>query len=162
MNAAPREGGDRMPRRRPAIGKIGRGQPTARCAAPPTPALLQGIAEFNQGRFFEQHETLEDAWIDETDPVRYLYQGILQVGVGFYHLLVKRNARGAGRLWARGVALLETFPPVCSGVDVAGLIADTRRCIAELERVAPDLDAFDRRLIPTIRLVAPSGTAGGT
>jgi Domain of unknown function (DUF309) len=32
--------------------------------------------------FFEQHETLGLAWIDEADPVRYLYQGILQVGVG--------------------------------------------------------------------------------
>src|SRR5215204_5064695 len=73
-------------RARPRIAKIGRGEPTQRCADPPTPALLQGIAEFNRGEFFEQHETLEAAWIDEADPVRYLYQRILQIGVRFHHL----------------------------------------------------------------------------
>lgn len=154
------------PRRRPAIGKIRRGEPTPRCAGPPAPALVQGIAEFNRGQFFEQHETLEDAWIAETDPVRYLYQGILQVGVGFYHL-TRGNAYGAARLWARGVALLETFPPRCCGVDVAALIAATRRCMAELDRLGPDHVAeFDRSLIPTITLdpaptPSPSSNAGG-
>lgn len=146
-------GGHEGPRRRPAIGKIGRGTPTARCAQPPAAALVHGIAEFNAGLFFEQHETLEEAWIEEHDPIRYLYQGILQIGVGFYHLLTKRNAYGAGRMWAKGVRLLETFPPVCSGVEVAALVAATHACMAELERVTPDLDAFDRRLIPQIHMV---------
>ncbi len=145
-------GGHEQPRRRPTIGKIGRGAPTSRCAGPPAPALVHGIAEFNAGLFFEQHETLEEAWIAEEDPVRYLYQGILQIGVGCYHLLTKRNARGAGRMWAKGVRLLESFPPVCCGVDVTALIAATRSCMAELERVAPNIDAFDRSLIPRIRL----------
>ena len=138
------------PRRRPAIGKIRRGEPTARCADPPAPALLEGIAQFNRGEFFEQHETLEDAWIEEQDPIRYLYQGILQVGVGFYHLS-RGNGYGAGRLWARGVALLETFPPACNGIAVAELVAATQRCMAELE--ARGVDGFDRSLIPRVRLV---------
>ncbi len=141
------------PRRRPAIGKIGRGEPTSRCDEPPSPALRQGIEQFNQGLFFEQHETLEEAWIEEDDPIRYLYQGILQIGVGFHHLS-RGNAYGAARLWARGTALLDAFPPVCSGVDVAGLIADTRRCAAELERIghARMLD-FDQSLIPRVNLI---------
>ena len=148
----PRISAHEGPRRRPAIGKIRRGEPTARCAEPPAPALIQGVEEFNQGAFFEQHETLEAAWIEEDDPVRYLYQGILQVGVGFYHL-TRGNAYGAGRLWSRGVALLETFPDRCCGVDVAGLIAATRRCMAEMERLGPErIGDFDRSLIPTIDL----------
>lgn len=147
------------PRRRPSIGKIRRGEPTSRCAGPPSEALLQGIAEFNRGEFFEQHETLEEAWIEEDDPIRYLYQGILQVGVGFYHLS-RGNAYGASRLWARGLALLETFPDRCSGVDVAALVAATRRCIAELDRLTPDrISDFDRSLIPTIA-VTDNGETG--
>lgn len=147
------------PRRRPAIGKIHRGEPTSKCAEPPSPALLQGIAEFNRGEFFEQHETLEAAWIEEEDPIRYLYQGILQVGVGFHHLS-RGNAYGAMRLWRRGVALLEAFPPVCQRVDVAGLIAATRRCMAELERLGRGgIHDFDRSLIPTIRLVPSDADA---
>lgn len=140
------------PRRRPSIGKVRRGEPTARCADPPSPALIQGITQFNRGQFFEQHETLEAAWIDETDPVRYLYQGILQVGVGFYHLS-RGNPYGAARLWARGVALLESFPPHCCGVDVAALVTAARRCIAELERLGHERAAeFDRSLVPRISL----------
>ncbi|MFN8556972.1 MAG: DUF309 domain-containing protein [Dehalococcoidia bacterium] len=142
------------PRRRPEIGKIRRGEATARCGDPPSLALLQGIAEFNRGQFFEQHETLEEAWIEETDPVRYLYQGILQIGVGFYHL-GRGNRRGAAGMWAKGVRLLEDFPPVCCGVDVAALVTATRHCMAALEHVGPDhgVAGFDRSLIPTIRLV---------
>ena len=141
------------PRRRPAIGKIRRGEPTTRCADPPSPALLQGIEEFNQGLFFEQHETLEEAWIEEDDPIRYLYQGILQVGVGFHHLL-RGNGYGASRLWARGVEKLEWFAPHCCSVDVADLIAATRRCMAELERVGLTRTAeFDESLIPKIKVV---------
>lgn len=141
------------PRLRPRIGKVGRGEPTARCSDPPAPALIQGIDEFNRGQFFEQHETLEAAWIDEDDPVRYLYQGILQIGVGFYHLS-RGNGYGARRLWARGVVLLESFRPSCMGVDVAALIADTNHCIAEIDRVGiAGVGDFNRALIPRIRWV---------
>lgn len=150
VDLGPRISAHAGPRRRPVIGKVRRGEPTARCDEPPPPALLQGIAQFNRGEFFEQHETLEEAWIEEDDPIRYLYQGILQIGVGFYHLL-RGNPRGAAGMWAKGVRLLESFPPQCRGVDVAGLIADTRRCMAELE--AKGLHDFDLSLIPKIRLV---------
>jgi len=150
VDLGPRISAHAGPRRRPVIGKVRRGEPTARCDEPPSPALLQGIAQFNRGEFFEQHETLEAAWIEEDDPIRYLYQGILQIGVGFYHLL-RGNPRGAAGMWAKGVRLLESFPPQCRGVDVAALIADTRRCMAELE--AKGLHDFDFSLIPKIRLV---------
>ena len=138
------------PRVRPRIGKVGRGEPTSRCGDPPPPALRQGIEEFNRGEFFEQHETLEAAWIEEADPVRYLYQGILQVGVGFYHLS-RGNIYGARRLWTRGLSLLQPFRGGCMNVDVDRLIADTERCLAELDRVSADPSAqFDRTLIPRI------------
>jgi hypothetical protein len=153
LELGPRISAHEGPRRRPVIGKVRRGEPTTRCQEPPSPALLQGIAQFNRGEFFEQHETLEEAWIEEDDPIRYLYQGILQIGVGFYHLL-RGNPRGAAGMWAKGVRLLESFPPRCCGVDVAALIADTRRCMAELE--AKGLRDFDLSLIPKIRLV-PTG-----
>ena len=51
------------------------------------PVLLRrGIAQFNRGEFFEQHETLEDLWREEPRPIRTLYQGILQIGVALYHV----------------------------------------------------------------------------
>lgn len=139
------------PHVRPAIAKLRRGEPSARCAAPPPPALVQGIEQFNRGEFFAQHETLEAAWIAETDPVRYLYQGILQIGVGFYHL-TRGNSYGARRLWARGVALLQPFRAGCMNVDVDALVGETERCIVALDRTnSADGDGFDWSLAPRVR-----------
>ena len=97
----------------------GRGQRSRRCSEPPPPRLRAGIEQFNRGEFFEQHETLEEEWIAEPDPVRYLYQGILQVGVGFEHLR-RGNPSGARALWRRGISYLEPFRGGCMNVDVDG------------------------------------------
>jgi uncharacterized protein len=132
-----------QPRHRP-----GRGQRSKRCDDPPPPRLRRGVEEFNRGEFFEQHETLELEWLEERDPVRYLYQGILQIGVGFEHLR-RGNARGAAQLWRRGISYLKPFKGGCMMVDVDRLVADTERCFAELERVGVDgLERFDSSLIP--------------
>ncbi|MBI2861217.1 MAG: DUF309 domain-containing protein [Chloroflexi bacterium] len=123
---------------------------SSRCEQPPPAELLAGIAEFNAGLFFECHETLEALWVVETDPIRYLYQGILQVGVGFYHL-GQGNYKGARSLLRRGGNMLQPFRPMCMGVDVDGLLAATARCIETLAALGPErLDAFDRSIIPKI------------
>jgi uncharacterized protein len=132
----------------------GRGRRSTRCADAPPARLRQGIEEFNRGEFFRQHETLELEWIGESDPVRYLYQGILQIGVGFEHL-ARGNAHGARTLWRRGMGYLEPFAGGCMDVDVDRLVADTERCVAELERAG--VAAFDRSLIPRIHRLAAGG-----
>ncbi len=142
------------PRRRPAIGKIHRGVPSARCAERAPANVARGFEEFNRGEFFEQHETLEAAWIAETDPVRYLYQGILQVGVGLYHLQ-RGNLYGAERLMAKGLILLESFRPSCMGVNVDQFIEDAGRCLEAVRQITPDsLSRFDRSLIPRVNFSA--------
>src|SRR5215210_8946403 len=67
--------------------------------------VLKGIEEFNRREFFECHEYLEEAWMQEPRRVRFLYQGILQVGVGFYHLK-NGNWRGATGLLRNGAVRL--------------------------------------------------------
>ena len=73
--------------------------------------VLKGIEEFNKGEFYECHEYLEEAWMQEPRRVRFLYQGILQVGVGFYHQQ-NGNWRGATGLLRNGTARLREFEPV--------------------------------------------------
>ena len=141
-------------RQRPSIGKINRGLPSPRCAEGPSAEVALGFAQFNRGAFFEQHETLEDAWIAETDPVRYLYQGVLQVGVGLYHL-ERGNLRGARGMMRKGIALLEPFRPRCLLVDVERFVVDSARCLAALDALADGQSAaFDRTLVPRIFFVA--------
>ncbi|MGA2926660.1 MAG: DUF309 domain-containing protein [Solirubrobacteraceae bacterium] len=134
--------------------RSGRGQRSARCGDPPPPALRRAVEQFNRGEFFQQHETLELEWLQERDPVRYLYQGILQIGIGFEHLR-RGNPRGAQRLWQRGISYLGPFKLGCMAVDVDRLVADTERCLAELERVgAGGLERFNRSLIPRLEWLA--------
>jgi predicted metal-dependent hydrolase len=100
---------------------------SAACAAPAPPELRKAIEEFNSGEFFEQHETLELLWRATPEAIRHLYEGILQIGVGFYHLRVKHNFHGAAVKLDHGIRLLEAFPASCHGVDVARLRAEARR-----------------------------------
>ena len=114
--------------------------------------VLKGIEEFNRGEFYECHEYLEEAWMQESGRVRYLYQGILQVGVGFYHLH-NGNWRGATGLLRNGTIRLKEFEPETLGVDVARLIRQSERCLQELETLGRDrIDEFDTSQIPKVEL----------
>src|SRR5437899_10037798 len=119
-------------------------------AAPPE--LLEGIAQFNRGEFFEQHETLELLWRAEARDLRFLYQGILQIGVAFHHLR-RLNHHGTVYMLTRGSRYLQPFAPRCQGVDVAALLDAARAALGELDRLGPDrLDRFDWNLAPKVRL----------
>jgi predicted metal-dependent hydrolase len=128
---------------------------SAACAAPAPPELRKAIEEFNSGEFFEQHETLELLWRATPGEIRHLYEGILQIGVGFYHLLVKRNFHGAAVKLDHGIRLLDAFPGTCHGVDVARLRSESRLAREQLLRLGPErLDAFDTQLVPRVHLLA--------
>ena len=112
-------------------------------AAPPslTPeeqaAFEKGVAEFNTGRFFECHETLEDLWAGVRGPSRDFFQGLIQVAVGFYHL-GNDNPVGAERLFDRALKRLEGYPQLYAGVDLGTL----RSSVAEWRRsLGPGCDA---------------------
>jgi uncharacterized protein len=112
--------------------------------------VLEGIEEFNRGEFFECHEYLEEAWMQESGRVRYLYQGILQVGIGFYHL-ENGNWRGATGLLRNGTIRLKEFEPVTLGVDVAKLVRESERCLQELESLGRErISEFDVSQIPKV------------
>ena len=131
----------------------------AQCGEPPSPELLYGIEQFNAREYFECHETLEALWNRELGPIRVLAKGILQVGVGCYHLL-RGNYRGASLKLAAGADYLEPFAPRCRSVEIALLIADARRLHAEVLALGPDrLSEVDRALLPIIRLA--DSQAGG-
>jgi uncharacterized protein len=145
-----RQAQDRPEGRRPISKWAGRGQASARCGEPPPPELLKGIDEFNQQQFFECHETLEEIWIEEDDPIRYLYQGILKIGVGFHHAL-RGNHHGAVVVMGGGIELLQPFRPSCMGVDVESLVQASESALREFDRLGDRrIIEFNRSLIPAI------------
>ncbi len=130
-------------------------RPRARCHETPPEGLLRGIEQFNRREYFEAHETLEALWNDEPDVCRVLYKGILQVGVGCYHLL-RGNRRGALLKLQSGSEYLTPFAPRCMGVEIGRLIADARHLLAAVEVAGLDgLADVDHALLPIITLTAP-------
>jgi predicted metal-dependent hydrolase len=121
----------------------------------PAPAR-EAIALFNAGEFYRQHDLLEALWRSEPRPVRALYQGILQVGVGYYQV-TRGNAQGAAKMLVRAARQLAPLPDVCQGVDVARLRADAARVLAELRRLgAARVGELDRALLRPVVYNLPS------
>ena len=87
---------------------------------------------FNRGDYYEAHELLEALWVGAAEPLRSLYQGILQIGVAVHHLR-GGNRRGALRLLESGARLLAPLGEIPAGVRCGdlGRVALTLR--AELE-----------------------------
>ena len=115
------------------------------------PRFLKGIEEFNEQLFFECHETLEEIWLEDHGEDRKFYQGLIQVAAGYFKLQQNVPA-GALKLWRTGVEKLESYGPVCLGIDVDALIRAVKQNLQELERVQPA--SLDSLTPPTIRRIS--------
>ena len=112
--------------------------------------LRKGIEEFNRGDYFECHETLEDVWMLEAGEDKQFYQGLIQLSVGFFHLL-NRNLRGAASQWEKGMAKLTDYDDEHLGVNLKSLRAKMRRCQETLEAIREGRQAeFDLSIAPQI------------
>lgn len=129
----------------------------APCDGTPPPGILEGIRLFNSGEFYECHEAIEHEWHAETRPIRRLYQGILQIGVGFLH--AKRgNHTGALLLLADGIEKTTDFAPTCLGIETGRLVAESQAALEHLRELSPERIAeFDFTSAPRIHF-AGNGT----
>lgn len=126
------------------------------CQEPLPPLALEGVAKFNAGEYYPQHDLFEAQWVQTPGPVRDLYRAILQVGVAYYQI-ERGNHRGALKMLLRSLQWLAILPDVCQGIDVRQLREDSTRVRAELERLGPEnIAAFDRSLLKPLRLAQPS------
>ena len=129
------------------------------------PAFYEGRDELNRGAYYQCHETLEALWIPDKRSVRTIYQGVLQIAVGCFHLTVRSNWRGAVNKLEAGARRLERAgllgPALRNvyGVDWPDLIGQADRLQAHLRALGSDDIAarFDRTLIPVARYRSVSG-----
>ncbi len=120
------------------------------CDETPPDLFYVGLEEFNQGRYFEQHETLEELWASEPRLIRRLYQGILKIGVGFYKLRLG-SYRGTVNHINGGIAYLKLFGDSCMGVDVARLIGEAEQVRDKVVELGPDrMSEFDLDRLPKV------------
>jgi predicted metal-dependent hydrolase len=112
--------------------------------------VQKGIALFNERAFYEQHEEIEAEWHAERGPIRRLYQGLLQIGIGFHHAL-NDNYQGAVALLTDGIAKTADFQPYALGIDTGKLVSEAKACLDRIVALGPERIAdFDHATIPTI------------
>ncbi len=121
------------------------------CNAPLHPKAAEGLRLFNEGKYFEAHEALEEAWLEEKGKVRDLYRGILQVGVAYLHI-TRGNFNGAVKVYKRSQRWLEGWADVCRGIYVAELRRDAEAIMKEVERLGKEeIGEFDLALLKPVR-----------
>ena len=116
------------------------------------PLLEQGVREFNEGLFFQAHETWEEIWVVSPWPVRNFLQGIIQVAAAFVHL-TRNEYPGTHRLLREAIRKLSGFPSPYLGIDNARLLEESQRCLEAILALGEGgLHRFDPSLLPKIRM----------
>jgi hypothetical protein len=115
------------------------------------PVLLAGIEQFNNGYFFEAHETWEDLWYVSPWPARQFLQGIIQTAAAFVHLM-RHQYPGTVRLLGHALAKLDEFPDEYMGIDAGRLRREVAQARDELTALEERFEEWDRARIPSIHL----------
>lgn len=103
----------------------------------PDMPFWQGITQFNNGEFYDCHDTIEALWMVANEPDRTFYQGILQVAVALHHLS-NLNWRGAAILLGEGLNRLTKYDDHYSGIDVDRFITQVADVLHFLQVMGPE------------------------
>ncbi len=114
--------------------------------------FLAAVEQFNDGYYFESHETLEDLWMVTPLPERDLFQAIIQIAAAFVHF-TRGEYPGIIKLLDSALEKLRAFVPGCLGVDVTALIAGVEGARAEIAALGPErFTEWDEARAPKIHL----------
>lgn len=94
--------------------------------------LQRGIDLFNRREFFESHEVLEQAWVEEVGARRRFLQSLIHFAVGFHHHQ-HGNATGAKGQLRKGIEKLAGHLPFPDGIDAASLDQDVRTALNQID-----------------------------
>lgn len=91
--------------------------------------FLAGIDQFNEGLFFEAHDTWEEIWRLTLNKRReQFYRALIQSAVTL-ELLRRGRAVGVRQVFVTCQELFQPFPPVFMGLDIPTHIENVRRAI---------------------------------
>lgn len=111
--------------------------------------ISQGIELYNQGKFWECHEELEDHWLERAhDPVRYVHWAIIQAATALYHMQGE-NLIGANGMWKKAKHKLQKCEEL--GVETPFLLdnlswQDFKKRVREIPD-NPTLEDFQNLLV---------------
>jgi len=111
----------------------------------------EGIDKFNAGLFYECHDILEDVWFEIRGTSRRFYQGLIHLAVGFYHMQVRNNSKGALSQLSKGTEKLSSYKPEFQGVDIDILLTQIYGCMKIINEIqSGTIETLDSAQIPKI------------
>jgi predicted metal-dependent hydrolase len=106
--------------------------------------LIEAARAFNNGRYFEAHEVIEEGLDDAPAELWELYVGLIQIAVG-YHKVTQQRWSGAAHMLQIGLEKVTAYSPAAGGVNLELLRARVRADIAQLSAGHFDSGAFARQ-----------------
>tara|TARA_B100000212_G_scaffold341618_1_gene325303 strand:+ start:850 stop:1227 length:378 start_codon:yes stop_codon:yes gene_type:complete len=104
-------------------------------------SLKNAVDLFNNQKWYEAHDALEDIWNDLVGDERQIIQGILQVSVSQFHLK-KGNVNGAMILIGEGLGRIRNRVSDDLGIDLILLCSNLESLLNKLHSNIP-LDETD-------------------
>jgi predicted metal-dependent hydrolase len=114
----------------------------------PPKALLEFVALFNRGEYWESHELLEGPWRESRSE---FYHGLILYASAFVHVR-RGNPRGIVAQLEKAERSLTPYRPVYLGFDVDELLSHSARCRAIVAAHQGAERAAWAALVPAIRL----------
>jgi len=112
--------------------------------------FYRALDEFNDGYYFESHETLEDLWIVTPWPERQMFQAVIQLAAAFVHV-ARGEYAGTIKLLDASAQKLREFAPESLGVDVASMLDSISRARGELATLGETrFSEWDEANVPRI------------
>ena len=95
--------------------------------------LKLAIEKFNNGKYFECHDILEDYWFECKQDEKDFYQGLLHYAVAFHHLIDKQNPQGAILQFKKCIERLKPYNKKYQGIDVKKIVKSSLEYLKQLE-----------------------------
>lgn len=94
----------------------------------------EGLKLFNEKKYFECHEVIEDLWLEtpESDVHRDLYKGVIQAAAAIYQF-DRGILTGARGLYRTSLVNLEPYAPKALGLNISKLISEMKHCFSEFD-----------------------------
>jgi hypothetical protein len=116
-------------------------------------ALDQAIEQFNNGDFWDSHETLEAVWLETRYPLRLFYHALIKAAAGYHHAS-NHNRHGTTEKLKDAVRGLAVFPTEDMGIDSGRLRDEVSSWLAPIEAAARvDWATIDAQPRPRIHKV---------
>lgn len=98
----------------------------------------EGIALFNDGEWFEAHESWEDIWHMAAGPRKLFYQGLIQCAVTIEHMR-RGNPRGVVTVYESAMTKFRGLPNPYMGIDWVSLTTAIGDMVEQIRGLPPAL-----------------------